>query len=93
MKTVKYEVTYSENANRLELFVRWLWAIPSYIVLVVLAVIGMIAMLVQWLHILLLGKRHRTLHDICMKYLSYTVKFMSYFYLVTEERNPLMPED
>jgi len=92
MKTVKYEVTFGEPANRLELFVRIVWAIPSYIVMVVLGIILYICLALQWLHILILGKRHKLLHDWIVKALTYDFKWMSYFCLATEERNPLLPE-
>ena len=93
MKTVKFDVTYKEEAGRLELFIRWLWAIPTYIVAFVLEIIGILCMMLQWLHILILGKRNKALHDWIVKFMAYMVKFMSYFYLITDERNPLMPED
>jgi hypothetical protein len=93
MKSVKYTVAYSEKAGRLELFIRWIWAIPSYIVLVILAIIGCIAMFLQFFHILFMGKRNKFLNEWVMKFFSYEVKWMSYIYLLTDERNPLMPED
>ncbi len=92
MKSVKFDVTYKEEASRLELFIRWFWAIPSYIVLVILAIIGVIAIGLQFLHILILGKRNETLNKGVMMYLSYALDFMGYFFLLTDERNPLMPE-
>jgi len=93
MKTVKYDITYTEKASRIELFVRFVWSIPSYIVAAVLAFIMCIAMCFQWLCILFMGKRNKMLHDWIMKGMEYTVKWQTYFYLLTDERNPLLPED
>ena len=93
MKTVKYDVTYAEPAGRIELFVRLIWAIPSMIVMGVLGLIMYIAWALQWLHILILGKRNKMLYDWSLKYMEYYVKFAAYFSLLTEERNPLLPED
>lgn len=92
MKTVTYDVKFEEKAGRLELFIRWLWAIPTYVVLVLLVILAYIAMLVQFFHILLLGKRNNTLTDWTKMYLAYQIKFMSYFLMLTDERNPIFPE-
>ena len=93
MKTVKYEVTFDEKASRLELFIRWVWLIPTYIVLVLIGIVAWIMIVLQWFHILFLGKKHKTLYEWTGKYMKYVVNFMTYFYLMTEERNAIMPED
>lgn len=92
LKTVKYEVSYGEKAGRLELFIRWFWSIPSYIVLVLLAIVFCIATFLQFFHVLLLGKRNKMLYDWALMYVAYHTKWMSYLMLLTEERNPLLPE-
>ena len=93
MKTVKYEVAFDGKASRLELFIRWFWAIPTYIVYIIQAIIGLIAMFLQWFHILFLGKRNEMLFNLSRMLVTYLVKFISYFYLLTDERNPLLPEE
>ncbi len=93
MKSVKYDVTYSESASRLELIVRFIWMIPSYIVAMVLAFIGLLALCFQWLHILVFGKRNRFLHGWILKLMAYEVKLKSYCCLLTDERSPIFPED
>lgn len=93
MKTTKYEVTFDEKAGRLELFIRFFWMIPTMIVLCVLAFIFYFAYIFQFLHILVLGKRHKLLHSLILKYMAYSTKANTYVLLLTEERNPIMPED
>ena len=93
MKSVKYSVEYGKKAGRLELLMRILWSIPSYIVMMVLSIICMIALTLQLLYVIVFGKRHRTLHDWIIKYFAYSVKWGSYIALLTDERNPIMPED
>ncbi|MBI5223590.1 DUF4389 domain-containing protein [Candidatus Micrarchaeota archaeon] len=93
MKTVKCEITYVEKASRLELFIRLLWMIPTCIVFFFLMIIASILNYVQWIYILILGKRHKGMHDWLVKYVAYTAKFDSYLLLLTDERNPIMPED
>jgi hypothetical protein len=92
MKTVKYDVAFEEKAGRLELIIRWFWSIPSFIVMVILSIIASIAMFVQFFHILLLGKRHRMLHDLILMYMVYYAKWHTYCSMLTDERNPIMPE-
>ncbi|MGV8176634.1 MAG: DUF4389 domain-containing protein [Candidatus Bilamarchaeaceae archaeon] len=92
MKTIKYEADYEEHAGRLELLIRWIWAIPTVIVLVILGIIASIAFCVQWLYILILGKRNRFLFDWTYKYMAYAYKFYGYMNLLTDERNPIFPE-
>lgn len=92
MKTVKYEVTYADKAGRLELFIRWIWMIPSVIVLCLLSIVACIAMFLQFFHILILGKKHKMLFDWTIMYVAYYTKFTTYFHCLTDERNPLMPE-
>ncbi len=93
MKTVKYEVKFDEKAGRLELFIRWVWMIPTCIVMVLIGIVASIMIFLQWFHILFLGKRHKTLFEWSGKYMKFMVNFMSYFHMLTDERNPLMPED
>jgi hypothetical protein len=93
MKNVKFDVTFSEKASRWELIIRFFWMIPSVIVVIVLAIIGVITWFLQLVHILVMGKRNKVLHSWILKYVSYHVKFQSYYCALTDERNPIMPED
>ncbi|MEM3030111.1 MAG: DUF4389 domain-containing protein [Candidatus Micrarchaeia archaeon] len=92
METVKLEVSYAEPASRLELIIRFLWAIPLYIVTAVLGFVGWVCFVIQWLHILLLAKRNATLHKFITLYITYAYKFITYILLGTDERPPIIPE-
>lgn len=93
MKTVKYEVAFDEKASRLELLIRFIWLIPCGIVSFFLGIIYMFAYMIQFLHILVLGKRQKTLHNWILKYQCYYTKVNTYVLLLTDERAPIMPED
>lgn len=67
--------------------------IPTTIVLFILGIIGDICWALQFLHVFILGKRNRTLFDFTKKFIGYRVKADSYFLILTDERNPIMPED
>ncbi|VVC02400.1 Uncharacterised protein [uncultured archaeon] len=59
MKSVSYDAEYDEKAGRVELFIRFFWAIPSVIVMMVLGLVAEICFVLQFLHILILGKRNQ----------------------------------
>jgi len=92
MKTVKMDVTYKEQAGRLELFIRWIWSIPVIIVLVIFSIVAAVLMFVQFFHVLFMGKRNKMMFEWTRKYIKYQNDYMCYMYL-TDERCPIMPED
>jgi hypothetical protein len=92
METVKINITSDEKASRLELFIRFIW---GFIVAIILCIIGMfayIAIFVQWIHILLLGKRHPALAKFVNNWYKGMVQLAFYYILATDERPPLVPE-
>ncbi len=91
MKTASFAVQMNEKASRIELFVRIVWYIISVIVLFVFAVIVEICFVLEWLVILILGKRNEALNGVLKAYLSYVVQFDAYLLLLTDERSPLIP--
>ncbi len=92
MKTFSMNVPYAEKASRLELIIRFLWSIPVLIVTIIFSIIWCIAWLLQFLHILVFGKRNRTLHDWLLKYVVYSTQYTVYISLLTDERDPILPE-
>ncbi|MFA5929825.1 MAG: DUF4389 domain-containing protein [Candidatus Micrarchaeia archaeon] len=93
MDTVKLTVTSAEKASRLELLIRFVW---GTIVAIILAIIGFFAIYLatplQWLHILILGKRNGALAKFVSAWFKATTQLHAYFILLTDERPPLMPE-
>lgn len=93
MKTVKVGVKSDRNAPRLELFVRIIWAIPTAVVICIFGMIAKLCILLNWLCILVTGKRNRTLTGVARDYLYYSTKVQAYLSLLTDERSPILPED
>jgi hypothetical protein len=93
MKTVQIDVKSDVKASRLELFIRIVWMIPTYIVFWLFSIVAGICMVLHWLFILITGKRNNTLNDIAKKYLIYVTEVQAYLYLLTDERNPIFPEN
>jgi len=91
-ETGKQLFIFNENASRLELFIRIIY---GFLIAIVLAIYGFIAnlcMFVQWIHILILGRRNIGLHNVIQGYLEYMVHVQAYINFTTDERPDIMPE-
>ena len=91
METVKVTVKSDEKASRLELFIRFIWGTLVYIVLAIIGLFAYLALMVQWLHILILGKRNAALAKFLNGWLSGMTGWCFYLFLSTDERPPLVP--
>ena len=92
MDTVKVDVKSADQASRVELFIRWVWFVISYIVMAILGMVAGICFVIQWILILVTGKRNATLTSWLKKFCVYYSEFLMYQLLVTDERNPIIPE-
>lgn len=93
MRTVKISVISRPVASRVELLVRIVWAIVSSIVLFFFGIIACICTVLQWLYILVTGRRHAWLNRLLRSYVFYRAKLNAYLFMVTDERSPIFPED
>ncbi len=82
---------FEHDAGRLELLIRIVYWILIGIVAAVYGFIATIFLIVQWLHILILGKRNEFLSNFAKGYLEYLVHVMSYTYIMTDKRPDIMP--
>nr|QNO53121.1 hypothetical protein GJIJNDME_00006 [Methanosarcinales archaeon ANME-1 ERB6] len=89
---LKQLFVYEHDASRLELFIRIVY---SFVVMLVLAVYGFIAeicMLIQWLVILILGRRSEGLSNFIKGYLEYYVHVVSYIFWMSDDRPGIFPK-
>jgi hypothetical protein len=78
-----------EGLNRWLPLVKWLLAIPHYIVLVFLWLAGLVAVIIAWFAILFTGRYPRGLFDFVLGVLRWTNRVVGYaFILVTDEYPP-----
>ena len=49
--------------------------------------------MVHWFYILVLGRRNDTLNGVVRGYFTYMTQVRAYFGLLTDERNPIIPEN
>jgi hypothetical protein len=92
MKTVATQIKYLEKASRLELIIRFIWLIPTAIVLLVFGLIAAVCFVLQWLYILFTGRRSKSFHAMIKTYEIQRYKFHVYFLLLTDERPPIVPD-
>ena len=83
---------YEHDAGRTELLVRIIYWIAIGIVAWIYGLITIICLVVQWFHILILGRRSRGFSDFAKGYLEYMVHRMPYIYIMTDRRPAIMPD-
>lgn len=88
---MKQIFAYEEQAGRIELFIRIIYSVVIGIVLMIYGFIAGICMLIQFLIVLILGRRSRGLSDFIQGYLEYYVHILSYTSFMTDERPGILP--
>ncbi|MBM3679836.1 MAG: DUF4389 domain-containing protein [Actinobacteria bacterium] len=68
--------------------VKWLLAIPHYIVLVILSIGVVVAVIIAWFAIVLSGRCPRGIHDFVVGYLRWSARVYCYALLLTTDRYP-----
>jgi hypothetical protein len=82
---------YEHDAGRIELLVRIIYWILIAIVLWVYGIIATICLIIQWLHILVLGSRNEALSNLVKGYLEYMIHVMPYTYFMADRRPDVLP--
>ncbi len=85
---VAIDVDYPERLSRLLIFVKWLLAIPHYIVLVLYGIVCWFAAIVAFLMILFTGAMPGGLWDFILGYNRWTLRVSAYVGLLTDEYPP-----
>lgn len=90
-QAVHIEIDYPDvegDLNRWLPLVKWLLAIPHYIVLVVLGLLAVIAVIVAWFAILITGRFPRGLFDFVVGVLRWALRVQAYAFLLVTDRYP-----
>jgi hypothetical protein len=85
-------LTYKENASRIELIVRIFYTLVLVIVSYFYALLTGLCMCIQWIVILILGRRIEDINGIITGYVKYRIQYISYVYLITDERPGIGPK-
>ena len=90
-QTVHLEIDYpnvEQDLNRWLPLVKWLLAIPHYIVLVVLAIVAILAVLIAWFAILFTGRYPRGLFNYVVGVGRWSLRVEAYAFLLVTDRYP-----
>ena len=90
-QAVSVDIEYPDvesQLNRWLPIVKWLLAIPHYIVLTVLWVAVLAATIIAWLAILIVGQYPRAIFEFVEGTLRWTLRVVAYAFLLTTDRYP-----
>lgn len=85
---IKVETVSEEDSSRLELFIRFIFAIIWGIILGIWGIFVYMALGIHWLYILVFGKRLEVLNNFIAKFFRTMARFQGYMLLLTDERPP-----
>jgi hypothetical protein len=83
-----YEVDYNVDLSRWMIFVKWLLAIPHYIVLVFLAIAAYVVVIIAFFAILFTGHYPRGMFDFNVGVFRWYQRVYAYSYLLMTDRYP-----
>lgn len=89
-QSVHIEVDYpnTANLNRFLPLVKWLMALPHYIVLALLMVLSLLAEIISWVAILVTEKYPRPLFNFVVGVQRYSLRVNAYAFLLVTDRYP-----
>ncbi len=89
-QAVKLDIAYPDGAqlNRIMPLIKWLLAIPHYIVLFVLGIIALIVTIIAWFAILIVGRFPRGLFDFSVGVSRWSARVTAYALILTTDRYP-----
>ncbi len=85
---VHVRIEYPEGLNRWLIFVKWLLAIPHYIVLYFLGIITVILALLAWFAILFTTRYPRSIFDFNLGVMRWNLRVNAYVLLMTDKYPP-----
>jgi hypothetical protein len=89
---LRYDVEYPERLSRWKIFVKWLLAIPHFIVLYILALVAYLLTVVAWFAILFSGRFPQGLFNFVVGVYRWNTNVNAYILLMRDEYPPFSME-
>lgn len=86
--TLNVKYPDAKKLNRFLPLVKWILAIPHYIVLIVLTLVAFIFAILSWFAILFTGKYPRTLFNFIVGYLRWSLRVTAYAFVLSTDKYP-----
>jgi Domain of unknown function (DUF4389) len=86
--TLRFDVLYPDRLSRLMIFIKWLLAIPHYIVLIFLGIASAVVTFIAFFAILFTGRYPRSLFDFNLMVLQWSARVTGYVILLTDDYPP-----
>ena len=89
-QAVTLDIAYPDGAqlNRIMPLIKWLLAIPHYIVLTVLGIIALVVTIIAWFAILIVGRYPRGMFDFSVGVSRWSARVTAYAFMLTTDRYP-----
>ena len=90
-QAVHVEIAYPDverDLNRWRPLIKWLLAIPHYIVLWLLSIVQMVVVIIAWFAILFTGRYPRGMFDLVVGVMQWSLRVQAYAFLLTTDRYP-----
>ena len=82
------EIEYDENLSRWQIFLKWLFALPHYLVLAVLWTVSLVVWVIGFFAILITGRYPRGLFDFIVGVSRWTIRVNAYAWWLMTDRYP-----
>jgi Domain of unknown function (DUF4389) len=90
---IRLEVDYPDRLSRLLIFVKWLLAIPHFVVLWLLGIVTELLVIVCWFVVLITGRWPRGLFDFVVGFERWRMRVAAYLLLQTDRYPPFSLAD
>ena len=90
-QAVHVEIAYPDverDLNRWLPLIKWLLALPHYIVLWLLSIVQMVVVIIAWFGILFTGRYPRGMFDLVVGVMQWSLRVQAYAFLLTTDRYP-----
>jgi Domain of unknown function (DUF4389) len=90
---VRLEIPYPDSLSRLLIFVKWILAIPHFIVLIFLGIGAYVVLIISWFAVLITGSYPEGMFNYMVGVIRWATRVQAYVFLMTDAYPPFSLED